>query len=85
MWPRAGLRVVLDAQGRHVPAPDLGAAFAAQFSLSHACWLVTYPLAGWLGAVGLGRAALVLAVVAGLATVLAVRWWPAPTPVEVTP
>lgn len=24
--------------------------FAAQFALSHACWLVTYPLAGWLGA-----------------------------------
>lgn len=69
---------------RHVPAPDLGAAFAAQFSLSHACWLVTYPLAGWLGAVGLGRAALVLAVVAGLATGLAVRWWPAPVAAEMT-
>lgn len=27
---------------------DLPAAFAAQFSLTHACWLVTYPLAGWL-------------------------------------
>ncbi len=23
---------------------------AAQFALSHAGWLVTYPLAGWLGA-----------------------------------
>jgi hypothetical protein len=22
--------------------------FAAQFALSHACWLVTYPLSGWL-------------------------------------
>lgn len=70
---------------RHVPAPDLGAAFAAQFSLSHACWLVTYPLAGWLGAaLGLGRAALVLAVVAAAATALAVRWWPAPVAAEVT-
>jgi predicted MFS family arabinose efflux permease len=29
---------------------DRPAAFAAQFSLSHAAWLVTYPLAGWLGA-----------------------------------
>lgn len=27
---------------------DLPAAFAAQFSLSHVCWLMTYPLAGWL-------------------------------------
>uniref|UniRef100_UPI0035B3BBC4 MFS transporter n=1 Tax=Tabrizicola sp. TaxID=2005166 RepID=UPI0035B3BBC4 len=26
---------------------DRGAVFAAQFALSHACWLVTYPLAGW--------------------------------------
>jgi len=26
---------------------DRPAYFAAQFSLSHACWLVTYPLAGW--------------------------------------
>lgn len=69
---------------RLVPSPDLGAAFAAQFSLSHACWLVTYPLAGWLGAVGLGRAALVLAVVAAAATALAVRWWPAPVAAEVT-
>lgn len=68
---------------RHVPAPDLGAAFAAQFSLSHACWLLTYPLAGWLGAAGLGQAALVLAAVAAAATVLAVRWWPAPVPTEV--
>jgi MFS family permease len=24
--------------------------FAAHFSLSHACWLIAYPLAGWLGA-----------------------------------
>lgn len=24
--------------------------FAAQFGLSHACWLIAYPLVGWLGA-----------------------------------
>ncbi len=28
---------------------DRPAIFAAQFSLSHACWLLTYPLVGWLG------------------------------------
>jgi MFS family permease len=28
---------------------DLSAFFSAQFALSHACWLLTYPLAGWLG------------------------------------
>ena len=27
---------------------DRDAVFAAQFALSHACWLVTYPLAGWI-------------------------------------
>lgn len=29
---------------------DRPALFAAQFALSHACWLITYPMAGWLGA-----------------------------------
>ncbi|WP_210545266.1 MFS transporter [Rhodoferax sp. PAMC 29310] len=28
---------------------DRPALFAAQFALSHACWLLFYPLAGWLG------------------------------------
>lgn len=31
-------------------AMDRPALFAAQFSLSHACFLITYPLAGWLQA-----------------------------------
>ncbi|NLF05296.1 MAG: MFS transporter [Actinomycetales bacterium] len=66
---------------RNVGGPELPAAFAAQFSLSHACWLITYPLAGWLGGSGLGRAALVLAVVATFATGVAARLWrPAATP-----
>lgn len=67
---------------RTVAEPDRGAVFAAQFALSHACWLVTYPLAGWLGAaVGLGPAALVLAGLGGLGLVAAVRLWPdAPAP-----
>lgn len=61
---------------RSVPGRDLPAAFAGQFSLSHACWLVTYPVAGWLGAAGLGRAALVLAVVAAVAGATAATLWP---------
>lgn len=62
---------------------DRGAVFAAQFALSHACWLVTYPLAGWLGAkAGLGTAALVLAAI-GVAGLVAVRaLWPASDPAE---
>lgn len=57
---------------------DRPALYAAQFSLSHACWLVTYPLAGWLGStVGLPVVMAVLGSLAALATLLAVRLWPA--------
>lgn len=34
--------------------------YTAQFSLSHACFLITYPIAGWLGAADLTAAATVL-------------------------
>lgn len=61
---------------RGVPAGDLAPAFAAQFSLSHACWLLTYPLAGWLGFIGLPGTALVLAGAAAIATLVAWRLWP---------
>lgn len=55
---------------------DRPALFAAQFALSHACWLITYPLAGWLGA----KAGLTISFIAlgGLATVsvlLATHLW----------
>lgn len=57
---------------------DRGAVFAAQFALSHACWLVTYPLAGWIGAgAGLTAAALVLAGLGTLGLVAVLRLWPA--------
>ncbi len=56
---------------------DRAAVFAAQFALSHACWLVTYPLAGWIGAgAGLSVAALVLAGIGGLGLVAVLRLWP---------
>jgi MFS family permease len=57
---------------------DRGAVFAAQFALSHACWLVTYPLAGWVGAgAGLSVAALVLAIIGAAGVVAVLRLWPA--------
>lgn len=57
---------------------DRGAVFAAQFALSHACWLVTYPLAGWIGAgAGLSAAALVLAALGALGLGAVLRLWPA--------
>lgn len=57
-----------------------GAVFTAQFSLSHACFILTYPLAGWVGAqAGQVTAAAALAALATLAGLLAVRAWPAQT------
>jgi len=53
--------------------------FAAQFSLSHACFLFTYPLAGVLGAIiGLPAVGLVLATIGALGAVLAVLTWRRP-------
>jgi predicted MFS family arabinose efflux permease len=51
--------------------------YAAHFSLTYACLLITYPLAGWLGAAtGLRTACSVLGVLAAAATLVAVRFWP---------
>lgn len=61
---------------------DRPAVFAAQFSLSHACFILTYPTAGVLGAlVGLPWTAVVLAGVGAGALALARTAWPAPRPV----
>ncbi|MEO5992014.1 MAG: MFS transporter [Arthrobacter sp.] len=52
--------------------------FTAQFSLSHACFIITYPVAGWVGAVaGQPAAAAVLAAVAAISTAAAFKFWPA--------
>ena len=60
---------------------DRGAVFAAQFALSHACWLVTYPLAGWIGATaGLSASALTLAAIGAVGLAVALRLWPARDP-----
>ena len=58
--------------------------YTAQFSLSHACFLITYPLAGWLGAVSLTAAAALLAAIAIGAGVVTSRSWRSltPSPVE---
>ena len=56
---------------------DRPAFFAAQFALSHLCWLFTYPLAGWLGAeFGTGAAFAGLAIVVAIAMIAAARLWP---------
>lgn len=57
------------------------AVFAAQFSLSHACFLLTYPVAGGAGAwLGLPAAAVVLVVMAGVGLLwVLVAWRVQPT------
>lgn len=56
---------------------DLPAAFAARFSLSHGCWLLTYPLAGWLAAeAGLPATAAVLGALSLTAATTARALWP---------
>ncbi|MGB2201817.1 MAG: MFS transporter [Pseudooceanicola atlanticus] len=77
-----GYSAVLTPSGRllrrSAHAEDRPAVFAAQFALSHACWLLCYPLSGWLmtrfGAI---PALFVLAVVAGAGIIAALRLWPA--------
>jgi predicted MFS family arabinose efflux permease len=57
---------------------DRPAIYSAQFALSHACWLIAYPLAGQLGAAfDLSTAFMVLALVALVATAAAFVLWPA--------
>jgi MFS family permease len=69
---------------RSAHASDRPNLFAAQFALSHACWLVTYPLAGWLGqSAGMPVTLVVMAVATAIGPILASRLWPAGDPQEV--
>lgn len=64
-------------------AEDRPAIFTAQFALSHACWLVTYPLAGWAGDVfGLPVTMAALGIIALGGTLFALTIWPADDRVE---
>jgi MFS family permease len=66
---------LLRRSAREADRPDL---FAAQFALSHVCWLFTYPAAGWLGpAIGLPATLAIHAGLALLAALLAAWLWPA--------
>ena len=60
---------------------DRPALFAAQFALSHACWLLFYPLAGWLGSrYGMAVSFAVLGGACVFAAWVALRVWPAHDP-----
>ena len=66
---------------RSAHAADRPALFAAQFALSHVCWLICYPLVGVLGArAGMPVAFGAMAAIAAAGTLLAVRLWPVEDP-----
>ncbi|MEX0302419.1 MAG: MFS transporter, partial [Leisingera sp.] len=76
-----GYSTILTPSGRLLArsahAQDRPALFAAQFTLSHACWLLFYPLSAWLMAAwGAGAAMLILAGMALAGLVAAGRLWP---------
>jgi MFS family permease len=78
----AATAAILTPTGRLVTASaapnDRPAAFAAQFSLSHGWFLVTYPIAGWLASgTALSTASMLLAGVATAAAVVGLAVWPA--------
>jgi MFS family permease len=57
---------------------DRPAVYAAQFALSHACWLICYPLAGWMQTtLGSEVTMTVLTVVALVSALVATQLWPA--------
>lgn len=62
-------------------AGDRPSLFAAQFALSHGCWLIAYPVAGLVSAaVDPGAAFLVLAGLCASGTILGLLIWPAHDP-----
>ena len=83
LWAVLGIATgaILTPTGRLVTASaapnDRPAAFAAQFSLSHGWFLITYPVAGWLAArADMATAATALAAVAVTAAVTGFACWP---------
>ncbi len=61
------------------------AVYAAQFALSHACWLIAYPAAGWAGShFGLPLTFMGLALLALAAVLIALRLWHAKDEIAVT-
>jgi len=86
-WLGVGFSTVQTPIGRVLTrsshAEDRPALFAAQFSLSHAGWLIAYPLAGWLGSsAGMTITLLILLGLALSALILASKLWPSLDPSE---
>ncbi len=84
LWAALGLcyTAILTPAGRllriSANRADRPAIFTAQFALSHACWLLTYPVAGWVGqGAGMAAAMAALAAVGLVGLLAAYLLWPA--------
>lgn len=82
-WAMSGMlyAAILTPSGRllrnSAHAEDRPSIFSAQFALSHACWLMTYPIAGWTGqTLGLPVAMMILGFMALIGSVTAFFIWP---------
>lgn len=85
----AGTAAILTPTGqvlrRSSRPADRPALFAAQFSLSHVAWLLTYPIAGWLTTTtGFTATWMVLAVLGATGIVAVLRLWPRHDPEVLT-
>lgn len=85
----AGTAAVLTPTGqvlrRSSRPADRPALFAAQFSLSHVAWLITYPITGWLTTTaGFTPTWITLAVFAAAGLIVALRAWPRHDPAVIT-
>ncbi|MCF8708744.1 MFS transporter [Rhizorhapis sp. SPR117] len=70
---------------RSAGSEDRPALFAAQFALSHVCWLIAYPLVGQLGAqVSMTAAFGGMAALAAVGAITALLLWPAHDPDSVS-
>ncbi|APT85436.1 hypothetical protein CAQU_10680 [Corynebacterium aquilae DSM 44791] len=80
----AGLSAMLTPSSRlitqHTTAEQRSTTFAAQFALSHACYLITYPLVGFASsAIGIGPTITICTLIAGGAAIMAASiWWTNP-------
>ncbi len=87
VWPLlgAGYAALVTPAGRLLQRSttdaDRPGLFTAQFSLSHLCWLLTYPLVGWVGArFGMAPAMWSMVAVSLLGSAAAWRLWPREDP-----
>ena len=82
-----GMALIVTPTGRvlrrSVEPDALPGVFAAQFSLSHVAWLITYPIAGWAGTnLGFTLTWSILAALAAAGSVAAWGLWPREAEVE---